>query len=359
MAKKLKKMNRIFWIDALRVLSIFMVVALHSSAKVIYSWDLVVTDQLSAISWNFANLINSFSRASVPLFVLLSGALLLEKKETTEQFLNKRLPRILLPWFFWGTIQLFYNFDFSLKAILSGNLTDKIAATYFGGFWFMPMILGLYLITPFIKPFIQNAKPKEFLYLFSLWFIFACLIPTLNTLFGISISYQLPIFIQYLGYFVSGYFLTQKIKLKDVIMSQTKLLYVISTLIIALGTYALTKLDSNFNSALYEYLNLPVFISAITGFLTFKSLFENKKLLKIIRVRKIKNKIQKISTLSFGIFLSHSLILDIFTKGKMGLTIHGMITNPFFAVPLTTILIFATSCLVTLLLSKYFKQFVS
>lgn len=357
MANRIKKSKRIFWIDALRALSIFMVVALHSSAKVIYSWDLVITGELSVFAWNFANLINSFSRASVPLFVLLSGAVLLEKKETIEQFLSKRLTRIVLPWFFWGTIQLFYNFDFSLKTILSGNLANKIAETYFGGFWFMPMILGLYLITPFIKPFIQNAKPKEFFYFFSLWFVFACLIPTVNTVFGISISYQLPVFIQYLGYFVGGYYLTHKIKLIEVVIKQTKLLYAVSTLIIALGTFALTRLDSDFNSSLYEYLNLPVFISAITGFITFKSLFESKKVLKTMK--KVKDKIQKISSLSFGIFLSHSLILDIFTKGTIGLTIHGMITTPFFAVPLTTILVFATSCLMTLLLSKYLKRFTS
>lgn len=345
MARKTKSKKREFWADGIRALSIFLVVLLHVSAKAIYEWD-----SISLFNWNIANLINSFSRISVPLFVMLSGAFLLKNKENLTQFRNKRLPRIMLPWIFWGTITLFYNNGFSLSKIIASNFINNLAQTFFGGFWFMPMILGLYLITPIIKPFIQLAKQKEFMYFFSIWFIFVSLIPTLNKSFGINISYQLPVFIQFIGYFVAGYFLTHKVKIKNHILNQTKVLYLVSVLVIFLGTAALTKLDSNFNSSLYEYLNIPVLISSITGFITLKSILENKKL----KISKdIKQKVTKISQVSFGIFLSHALILDLLTTGKLGFTLHATSTTTIIAIPITAILVFSVSATVVLLIKKY------
>lgn len=341
-------MKRKFWADALRALSIFMVVVIHSSAKILYEWGSTISGDLSIWAWNFANILNSFSRISVPVFVMLSGAFLLSRNESLELFFKKRIPRIVVPWMLWGTIQLLYNLDFSITQ-LSSNFTSKIAATYFGGFWFMPMILGLYLLTPIIKHFTKTAKNKEFMYFFSLWFLFASLIPTLNQVFGKNISFQLPIFIQYLGYFVAGYFLVHKIKISKAQLNQTKLLFIISSFVIALGTLSFTQLNGQFNSTLYEYLSFFVVTTSITGFLSFKSIFETSS---IFKSKKIQLKISKIGRASLGIFLSHALILDILTKGKLGITIHATIVNPFFALPVTTLLVFFLAFFITFGLKK-------
>jgi len=343
--------KREFWADALKALAILLVVILHSSAKAIYAFE-----SISQLAWNFANLLNSISRISVPLFIMISGAFVLNKKEDINQFIKKRFPRILLPWFFWGTIQLLYNYGFSINKIIAENFYLKIYSTYFGGFWFMPIILGLYLITPIIKEYVQKTKTKDYLYFFSIWFIFASLIPTLNKLFGVNIAYNLPPFIQYLGYYIAGYYITHKIKIKKEILNQTKFLFIISIFVIALGTAALSKLDGQFNETMYDYLNIPVLVSSIAGFISIKSLLENMKL----KLSKdFRYKVSKISNASFGIFLSHALILDILTKGKLGFTIHGTIISPLIAVPLTILMVFSISAVIILLLSKYMKRLVT
>jgi surface polysaccharide O-acyltransferase-like enzyme len=348
MKSKVRVQKREFWADAMRALSIFLVVVIHSSAKVLYDWGNVLE-----LSWNFANLLNSFSRISVPLFVMISGAFLLNKNEGLLDFIKKRIPRIIIPWFCWGTLQLLYTYDFSLNAILNNNIFSKLAATYFGGFWFMPMILGLYLITPIIKGFTKKATKQEYLYFFVIWFFFASLIPTLNTSFGINISYQLPLFIQYLGYFVAGYYLVHKTKRYKFKMAQIDTLFIVSSLVITLGTYALTKNNLEFNASLYEYLNIPVLITSITGFISLKSILKNKT---FISSKIIRNKITKISQASFGIFLSHSLILEIFSRGYLGVTIHGLITNPFISLPITIISVFSTATLIIIGLQKVTKN---
>lgn len=351
-----KEPTRIFWADALKMLSIFMVVVIHSSAKVLYAWDEVLAGKISVDAWNFANILNSVSRISVPLFVMLSGAFLLNNTDSLQTFLKKRIPRILIPWIVWGTVQLLYNFNFSLSEILSGDFASKVAATYFGGFWFMPMILGLYLLTPIIREFTKTAKLKEFLYFFTLWFVTASLVPTLNQTFGINISLQLPIFLQYLGYYIAGYYFTHKLKISAWNLQLTRILFITSIAVIALGTYSLTLLQSSLHESLYLYTNAFVLTASLTGFLTFKDFFEKHPL---FQSATIKQKITKISCASFGIFLSHALILDVLTKGKIGVTVHGLSMNPILALPITIILVFSMSLLLILILRRYLLKYIS
>jgi len=53
------------------------------------------------------NIYNSLSKPSVPLFVMLTGALLLMPEKVGEPlsvFFKKRLNRIGLPFLFWGVV---------------------------------------------------------------------------------------------------------------------------------------------------------------------------------------------------------------------------------------------------------------
>ena len=354
-SKRVVKQKRIFWADSIRVLSIFMVVLIHTSAQVLYYWG-----EVSTVSWQFANILNSFSRISVPLFVMLSGAFLLNKKENTKQFLEKRIPRIIVPWMVWGTIQLVVMNNFSLSQITNNELATTFAENYFGGFWFMSMILGIYLLTPIIKPYIQKATKFEWKYMLSGWIIFASLIPTLNEVAGINISFSLPIWIQYLGYFIAGYFLTHKIKISNKFKNELYALFFMSTALTILGTTSFTLQNNYLFEGLYSYTNIFVVLASLSGFIFLKDIFEkiNKKNFKYVKQLKvIKPKITKISTASFGIFLSHALILKLFTQGTLGFTFHSLSVHPLVALPTITVLVFTTSLLLVLGIKEYFPKF--
>jgi surface polysaccharide O-acyltransferase-like enzyme len=66
----------------------------------------------------------------------------------------------------------------------------------------------------------------------------------------------------------------------------------------------------------------------------------------------IKQKITKISNASFGIFLSHALVLDILASGKLGFSIYELVANPLLALPLTIALVFSISLVIILTLQK-------
>ena len=87
-------------VDVIRTVAIVLVIFLHATA------DLTVPqmDQFEIIRWTTNDVYQSIGRICVPLFVMLSGALLLrpEKHDTIGSFFKKRWARIGLPWIFWG-----------------------------------------------------------------------------------------------------------------------------------------------------------------------------------------------------------------------------------------------------------------
>jgi len=70
--------DRLYWADLLRVFAICLVVILHTASPLLYIW----TKKTRPIEWHIGNIIDSAVRSGVPLFIMLSGALLLGKEES-------------------------------------------------------------------------------------------------------------------------------------------------------------------------------------------------------------------------------------------------------------------------------------
>ena len=119
--------------------------------------------------WWVLNLLNSSIRLCVPLFVMISGKLLLgsAREEPYLQFLWRRMSRLLPPFFVWSMIYAFQESrlqgaDFSL----SDSLLQFLRGPTEFHLWFMYMILGVYLVAPFLRRFVRAALPQE---LTTLW----------------------------------------------------------------------------------------------------------------------------------------------------------------------------------------------
>lgn len=101
---------------------------------------------------------------------------------------------------------------FSSEGININNWGKFFFIQFFTGLWFLPLIFGIYLITPPLRIFIKSARRIDFIYILSLWFIFISLFPSI---FSSSLFPNwLPLFIyapiQYSGYFILGYVLINR-----------------------------------------------------------------------------------------------------------------------------------------------------
>ena len=138
--------------DLIRTLAIFLVILLHASNA---------TLQLSSVSpsyWWTAAVYKSLAVYCVPLFVMLSGALLLQPTKLNEPirvFLKKRLSRLGLAFVFWSAIYTIWAFYVFHAPVTLGNIYQSIVKDLFTGvyyqFWFIYLIVGLYLITPILR----------------------------------------------------------------------------------------------------------------------------------------------------------------------------------------------------------------
>ncbi|MBK7416036.1 MAG: acyltransferase family protein [Dechloromonas sp.] len=76
------------------------------------------------------------ARCSVPLFVMLSGALLLKQgsKQITVPQVAKRICKVLIPLVFWNTAYLIYISHFSGESVKWLSMLNKLQCTTFGLF---------------------------------------------------------------------------------------------------------------------------------------------------------------------------------------------------------------------------------
>lgn len=183
---------RLYWADLCRVIAIFAVILLHVSAK--YFYDMTPLD-----NWLISNFIDSSVRFCVPLFVMLSGALLLVRpfnSETEISSLIKRCLKVALPFIVWSIIYLFETGNTNFLSVLYKPSRYHL--------WFCYMILGLYLFYPLLKGAYELIKDRHDFcaYLFVVWVLFI----VFPTLFGspVSDTFHLGKFILYSGYFLIG-----------------------------------------------------------------------------------------------------------------------------------------------------------
>ena len=95
--------ENINWIFNLRIIASFAVIVLHVSSPIVVNYS-----NSSLSSWFASNFFDSISRFCVPIFVMISGVLLLGKSEEIHVFIQKRVKRILLPLMFWTFVYLFF-----------------------------------------------------------------------------------------------------------------------------------------------------------------------------------------------------------------------------------------------------------
>ncbi len=77
--------NHLLYPDFIRCVGIMLIMIIHVGAGAFYSFS---------DKWTAANLFDSFSRIGVPLFFMLSGALLIGKDEPLHVFFQKRFIKV-------------------------------------------------------------------------------------------------------------------------------------------------------------------------------------------------------------------------------------------------------------------------
>lgn len=186
-------------LDLIRTMAIIFVVLVHSMGLLN---DAPETKSILVIK-GFYSLIH----VGVPLFVMLSGALLLGKEEPLNLFFKKRFHRVLIPFFSWSIIiSIIHFFQNGGRNLLNWSLIftkDLFGNGVHGIYWYIYMILGLYMLTPILRSIAKNAKLLAYsiIVCFGLYYL-QYFLPEFS--FASRFQFQNLLFI---GYFLMGYIL--------------------------------------------------------------------------------------------------------------------------------------------------------
>lgn len=131
--------------DLLRVGSMVGVVYLHCAAAALRS--------ASGAVWHFANLASSLATAAVPLFFMLSGALLLSQEGTADlsALFGRRLPKVLLPLAAWSALVVLLTLLRAGPAAALEQLSALPNTPAMVPYWFLYALIPVYLLSPFLK----------------------------------------------------------------------------------------------------------------------------------------------------------------------------------------------------------------
>ncbi|MDY0889324.1 acyltransferase [Kosakonia sp. CFBP8986] len=283
--------SKIHWIDNLRGIACLMVVMIHTT-----TWYITNPATVTSFDWNVANLLNSASRVSVPLFFMISGYLFYgERSAQPRHFL-----RIGLCLLFYSLIALLYivlftsiNSDLSLKNILQKPI--------FYHLWFFFAVIVIYLLSPLIQ--VKALSGKMLLALIAVIGVVAN--PNLVTLKSDGVEW-LPINLYINGdtfYYVLYAILGRAIGMME---TQKRALNWLSAAVVVLAVVAISRgtlhelrWRGNFADTWYLYCGPMVFLCAIALFTLVKNTLNSRTL----------PGLALISRHSLGIYGFHALII--------------------------------------------------
>lgn len=305
------KKERIIYIDVMRSFAILLVVLCHAT-ELYYSssyYNLLPTSQVSFFIQSFFYVI---SRLGVPLFLMITGVLMLNKKEINiKSFYKDHLLSLFIITELWLIINNFFYCLINQTEIDIVNILYQmlfLEPLRLNQMWYMSLILGIYIFIPYVKKGIEGSLATKLVLIpLILGVIVYFINPTINILLNASFSNittkTMNLDVSFIGgiggiYVLTGYYLS-KIKREF----KQSILLLLLTIFIILNIECLLYLKSlqfDYTGFLW-YSNIFTYISSMIVFLLVKN-FSFLLFLKKICFY--------LSRISFAIFLIHMIILS-------------------------------------------------
>lgn len=327
------------WIDAARIAAVFAVVMLHASAYY------VTGIEIGSSAWWWGNILDSLSRWCVPVFVMISGALLLDtrKNEPLLEFYAKRALRIGPPLVAWSVIFMVWNM--SKAAIIHGDVGYFSKPRQFFGFpahyhlWYLYMVVSLYLLTPLLRMLTRAMTRVQAWWLTGFLILAAALAQGWKILNGPSpVEPFFLWFLPYLGYFFAGHLIATSTYRPQPL--HTLAFFGASVCLTAMGCFVLSKMYKlEIGLYFYDYLSITVIPMALSAMWLFKLLPLH---------RWPQRPIQWAANLALGIYLVHPIFLE--SLREFVLTPEARLPAP--ALVLVTLLVFLASAAASWIISK-------
>ncbi|WP_455674212.1 acyltransferase [Phocaeicola sp.] len=183
--------NHVVWLDVVRFVAMFTVVCCHCADPFNFYPGELPANIEEIKFWGAAY--GAFLRPCVPLFVMITGALLLPVRGDTSTFYKKRISRVLWPFLIWSVIYNLFPWITGLLGLQPEIILDffpysgeevtrqslSVSLSYIAEIpfnfsllavhmWYIYLLIGLYLYLPIFSAWVEKASNKA-----KLWFLVA------------------------------------------------------------------------------------------------------------------------------------------------------------------------------------------
>lgn len=341
--------KRYTYLDFLRIIACFFVIFNHQPGYIAFQDTTNIWQAFYYMGYTM------FTRINIPLFFMISGALLLPKTTSYKELFGKRILRIVLALtiasFVWYLVSIrkdFSSFDFIyfVRKLLNG--------THYTTYWYLYAYLGFLVTLPLLQRLAKGFTHADFICVIGIHFVFSTLLPLFNYVlvqFGISkvlisSDFSVPLmitkafFYPLMGYYVEHVFDINKLTGKTVWILPCVI--VGGILISSIVTYH-EGITSGYTQ---NYVQTFDYTTTIALFLLVKYLF--------VKVKAIQNcswfhrAVALISSLTLGIYLMEPVLKV--TTGYFSKVVPA--TDPIFYSFVWCIYAITVCGIVTFLLKK-------
>lgn len=321
--------QHVVWLDVVRLIAMFTVVCCHCTDP--FNFYPGVAPNIDQIKL-WGAIYGSLLRPCVPLFVMITGALLLPVRGEASVFYKKRIPRVFFPFLIWSVIYNLFpwmtgllgldpkiildffpysgeevarqSFAVSLDYILHIPFNFSILAVHM---WYIYLLIGLYLYMPIFSAWVEKASERAKLYFLLAWGV-TLLLPYYNQfvapyLWG-TCSWNafgmLYAFAGFNGYLLLGHYLRNL----DWSLGKTVAIglpmFVVGYLITFFGFRYITALPEYSDEMLelfFTYCSINVLLMTFPVFMLAKKVK--------VRSERTKRALANLTVCGFGIYMIH------------------------------------------------------
>lgn len=318
--------KRMIHYDLLRILAAFSVVMLHSAAQFWYTLDIYSKE------WLVANSYDAVFRFGVPVFVMISGALFLSSdyQLNIRRLYRHNILRFLIIYIVWSCA---YGLrDCIVLGILSADWKIIVREMLSGRYhlWFLPMLIGIYLLLPVLKSWVEHTEKNNLQYFIGLFVVFQIGSETLRALTVTDeLHYVLDIMdielaCSYIGYFVLGYYLAYY-QISEKWRRGIYICMLPAVLCnILLGNYLAHRAGEAVGT-IYDSYGVFTFVIVIGLFVFFREVVSRKNF-----GEKSSRFIREVSENTLGIYILHIGLIE----GLERVGIHSMLLPNIIGIPM-------------------------
>lgn len=323
----------IFYIHLLRAIAAIAVIAIHvlGPYRELYG-------EIASFDFYGAVAINASTRWAVPVFMMISGALLLSTNKPLQAgtYLQRRVGKVVVPFIGWSLIY----------AMVTGWQAGDWSATWqaihdspnqhtWYHLWFFYDFIPLYFVIPLLAPLLKAMTEEQVKILLAAWL-------TLTIMHLLKVETPLrENLVLYTGYLVLGWYLFNRDNRDNL---NTWLMLGLGALVVNwIGSWIFAEAKGAYSPKFMGYKSINTVLIAGMLFVLIQSKAEAVS----TSLRKL---VVSLSTYSLGIYLMHPLLLIPVRNLDNG--VYDWFGTSWIAIPALTLITLALSWVLTAALSK-------